>query len=915
VEVDTVAADVPVAQTVNLTIDGRPVVAHPDETILQAARRAGIDIPSLCYDERLEPSAACRLCLVSIDGKPPVVSCATQVTEGATVATETDEIVGLRKVLLDLLLSDHKIDCLVCDRSGACRLQELAYRYGVGETTYGGAARSYPVRDDNPFITYDPAKCIVCGRCVGICQEVQQCGVLDFAERGFASLVSTSFGRSMLETECELCGNCVSSCPTGALFDKQSLRAGRTWDASAVRTTCPFCGCGCQIDLHVLDGRVIRVTAEVGVSPNDGNLCVKGRYGYRFIDHPERLTTPLVRRRTADGGRGELQPASWDEALDLVARRLTELRDTYGPDALVGFSSARCTNEENYLFQKFMRAVVGTNNVDHCARLCHAPSVAGLAKSLGSGAMTNRFADFALADCLLVIGSNTTETHPIGALHIKRGLRRGAKLIVADPRRIDLAQRADLHLQLRPGTNVALLNGLMHVIIAEGLADETFIAERTEGYEAVREAVRAYTPELVEQITGVPAEDVRRAARLFGSAERAAIIYAMGITQHSHGTEHVLAISNLALLTGNLGREGVGVNPLRGQNNVQGSSDMGALPDVYPGYQKVADAAARAKMSAAWGAELPTTPGLALTEAVNAMVAGTVKGLYVMGENPMLSDPDIGHVEEGLKNLDFLVVQDIFLSETAKLADVVLPAASFAEKDGTFTNTERKVQRVRAAVPSPGEAKADWRILVDLARRLGASWQYEEPGEILDEIARVTPSYGGISFARLDAEGGLCWPCPTADHPGTPILHEGSFTRGKGLFFPVVYQPPAEEVDEEYPLTLTTGRLLEHYHTGTMTRRVEGLNELVPTGFAELNPADAARLGIVDGVEVTVATRRGTITTPAFVTERVAPGTVFVPFHFWESPANRLTNPVLDPDSKIPEFKVCACRVTGGGRA
>lgn len=914
-EVDAVAADVPVSQTVNLTIDGRAVAATPGQTILQAARRAGIDIPSLCYDDRLEPFAACRLCLVEVDGKPPVVACATEVVDGMVVATETDDIVGLRKVLLDLLLSDHKIDCLVCDRSGACRLQELAYRYGVGETTYGGAARSYPVRDDNPFITYDPAKCIVCGRCVGICQQVQQCGVLDFAERGFASLVSTSFGRSMVETECELCGNCVSSCPTGALFDKQSLRAGRTWDASAVRTTCPFCGCGCQIDLHVLDGRVIRVTAEVGVPPNDGNLCVKGRYGYRFIDHPERLTTPLVRRRAADGGRGELQPASWDEALDLVARRLDEIREQHGPDALAGFASARCTNEENYLFQKLMRAVVGTNSVDHCARLCHASTVAGLAKSLGSGAMTNRFEDFALADCLLVIGSNTTETHPIGALYIKRALRRGAKLIVADPRRIDLARRAHLHLQLRPGTNVALLNGLMRVILAEGLADEAFIAERTEQFDAFREAMKAYTPELVEQITGVPADDIRAAARLYGSATDAAVVYSMGITQHSHGTEHVLAVSNLALLTGNIGREGTGVNPLRGQNNVQGACDVGALPDVYSGYQKVADEAARAKMSAAWGAELPTTPGLAVTEAVNAMVAGTVKGLYVMGENPMLSDPDIGHVEEGLKNLDFLVVQDIFLSETAKLADVVLPAASFAEKDGTFTNTERKVQRVRVAVPSPGEAKADWVIIAELARRLGASWQYEEPGEILDEIARVTPSYGGISFARLDAEGGLCWPCPTPGHPGTPILHEGSFTRGKGLFFPVVYQPPAEEVDEEYPLTLTTGRLLEHYHTGTMTRRVEGLNELVPTGFAELNPADAARLGIVDGAEVTVATRRGTIATPAFVTERVAPGTVFVPFHFWESPANRLTNPVLDPDSKIPEFKVCACRVTGGGSA
>jgi formate dehydrogenase (NADP+) alpha subunit len=890
---------------VNLTIDGRQVTAEPGTTILAAARAAGIDIPTLCQDDRLEPFAACRLCLVEVEGaRAPLVACGTAVSDGMVVATSTPEIDEQRKVLLDLLLSDHHNDCIICDQAGGCRLQEMAYRFGISETTYGGEKREYPARDDTPFIAYDPAKCILCGRCVGICQEVQGCQVLDFAERGFDSVITTSFGRSMVETECEMCGNCVSACPTGALQDKLSRFECRLWDSKGIDTVCPFCGCGCNIQLHVKDGKVVRVSSPVGTGPGGGNLCVKGRYGFQFINHPDRLTQPLVRRD------GELVPATWDEALDLVARRFAEIRDQDGADALAGFSSARCTNEENYLFQKFMRAVVGTQNVDHCARLCHASTVSGLRQSLGSGAMTNSFADLEEADAILIIGSNTSEAHPIAALHIKRALRRGAKLIVVDPRRIDMARRADLHLQLLSGTNVAVVNGLMHVIVAEGMADEGFIAERTEGYEALPEMLAAYTPELVEQISGVPADDIRAAARLFAAAEKGAIFYSMGITQHSHGTEHVLALSNLALLTGNLGRRGVGVNPLRGQNNVQGACDVGALPDVYTGYQPVADPAAQQKFSQAWGVELSLVPGLGVTEAFDAMTEGRVKGLYVMGENPMLSDPDQTHVEQLLKGLEFLVVQDIFLSETAALADVVLPATSFAEKDGTFTNTERKVQLVRRALPAPGEARADWRIITDLARRLGAAWSYSHPREIMAEINALTPSYAGITFDRLEAEGGLCWPCPDTSHPGTPILHLGSFTRGKGKFFPVTYQAPAEEADQEYPLTLTTGRMLEHYHTGTMTRRSDGLNELVPTGFAEIHPDDAAKLGVADGATVAVETRRGRISLPANVTPRVRPGTVFVPFHFWEAPANRLTNTARDPMAKIPEFKVCACRVS-----
>ena len=899
-------------ERVRITVDGRQASVPSGTTIILAARGMGIDIPSLCQDDRLEPFAACRLCLVEVEGntRGPVTACTVPVAEGMVVATETDELAEQRRVNIDLLLSDHRSDCLVCDQAGACRLQDLAYRYGVDQTSYSGERRQYACRDDNPFIAYDPAKCILCGRCVGICEQVQGCHVLDFADRGFPSLITTSFGRSMVETDCELCGNCVSACPTGALMDKKSLGTARSWDTVATRTTCPFCGCGCQLDLHVNDGKVVRVTAPLGEGPNQGNLCVKGRYGFQFIGHPERLTEPLVRKR------GKLVPVSWDEALDTVARKLQGARAKHGADALAGFSSARCSNEENYLFQKLFRGVLGTNNVDHCARLCHASTVTGLIQSLGSGAMTNPFDDLAIADTILVIGSNTTEAHPIGALYVKRAVYGGAKLIVADPREIPLVSFADLHLQLKAGTNAALLNGLAHVILEEGFADETFIAERTEGFAELKKVLKKYTPKKVEKITGVPADRIVQAARLYGAAAAASIVYSMGITQHSHGTDHVMALANLALLTGNFGRPGTGVNPLRGQNNVQGACDMGALPNTLPGYESVTDEAVLAKFAAAWGVEMPPAKvGLTVTEAMDAMLAGDLKALYIMGENPMLSDPDITHVEQALKKLDFLVVQDIFLTETAQLADVVLPASTFAEKEGTFTNTERKVQRVRKAVDCPGEARADWKILLDLARHLGADWpSYHGPRSIMDEIAAVTPQYGGMSFERLDDEGAIAWPAPTPDHPGTPTLHIGQFTRGKGRFMPIEYEPPAEEPDETYPLRLTTGRLLEHYHTGTMTRRSDGLNELVPTGFVELHPADAKKLGVADASEVVVETRRGKIRIPAFVTERVGRGTVFIPFHFWESPANMLTNPARDPQAKIPEFKVCGCRVAPAGK-
>jgi len=737
---------------------------------------------------------------------------------------------------------------------------------------------------------------------VEVCQNVQVSGAIDFYGRGYDTRISLPPGQSRETSTCVECGNCIDVCPTGAMDYAGAAGAGRTWEIERTATICPYCGCGCTIVLNTRFNRVVQVTGDPELGINKGMLCVKGRFGCDFIDHPDRLTKPLIRRG------GELRPASWDEALDLVARRLGEIKDQAGPDAVGGLASAKCTNEENYVFQKFMRAVVGTNNVDHCARLCHASTVAGLARAFGSGAMTNSIEDFDAADCIFVIGSNTTECHPIIGSAIKRAALRGACLIVADPRTIELTEFAALHVRQRSGTDVALVNAMMRVILAEGLEDKQFISQRTEGFEELRRAVEPYTPELGERITGVPARDIVRAGRLYAEAPAASIVYSMGITQHTTGTDNVLSLANLAMLTGNVGKVGAGVNPLRGQNNVQGACDMGALPNVYPGYQKVDDPDVRRKFQDAWGAELSDRPGLTVVEMMNAAFDGRLKALYIMGENPMLSDPDVTHVEQALRKLEFLVVQDIFLSETGRLADVVLPAVSFAAKDGTFTNTERRVQRLGVAVRPPGEARVDWDITCDIARRMGFEMSYAGAEAIQDEIASLTPSYGGITYGRL-ARGPLQWPCPDAEHPGTPYLHKGRFARGLGKFHAVEFIPPKELPDERFPLLLSTGRILQHFHTGTMSRRSKALDELVSVGTIEINPDEARRLNIADGRKVRVISRRGQVEIGARVTPRVAPGTAFLAFHYREAPANRLTIAALDPVAKIPEFKVCAVRI------
>ncbi|MEI6205550.1 MAG: formate dehydrogenase subunit alpha [Desulfuromonadales bacterium] len=669
-------------------------------------------------------------------------------------------------------------------------------------------------------------------------------------------------------------------------------------------TVCPYCGTGCRFYLVSDKGRLVGVEPSVTHPVSRGGLCVKGWNAFGFVHHPDRLTTPLVRHD------GTLQPASWDEALSLVIERLRSVQERHGTDSVMFASSAKATNEENYLLMKLARAVFGTNNIDHCARLCHSSTVTGLAETFGSGAMTNSISCFDQTDVIFVIGSNTTEQHPLIGSRILNAVRNGTRLVVADNRRIRLARQAVLHLRHKNGSDVALLKGIMHVIIAEGLADLDFIAARTENYAALAESLTDWTPERAAAATGVAAREIVSAARLYAGAERAMIVYSMGITQHSHGVDNVRCIAALAMLTGNVGRPGTGVNPLRGQNNVQGGCDMGALPDVYSGYQKVSDAQLRDKFTRSWGVTaLPSTPGLPLTRAMDAASAGKLRGMFIMGENPMLSDPDQGHVRSVLQHLELLVVQDIFLTETAALADIVLPAACYAEKEGTFTNTERCVQRLRKAVEPPGEARADWEIICDMAERAGyQGMRYSGPAEIMDEIAILTPLYGGIAYDRLEPHG-LQWPCPDRSHPGTPILHVERFTRGLGHFSPVTHRLSAELPDDLYPFVLTTGRTYFHWHTGCMTRRTHLLDREEPRSFIEVHPDDAARLGVRNRDELLVSSRRGKVRTEARVTAMVIPGVVFMPFHFAEGAANALTNNVLDPESSIPEFKVCAVSV------
>jgi formate dehydrogenase alpha subunit len=924
-----------------VTIDGRTLDVPKGRTVLQVARDAGITIPTLCYHPDLSAPGSCRLCLVQVE--PPrrwAAACVSPATEGLVIHTETPALTSYRRLLLQMLLSRCPGAGLAGTDQDDTEFLRWVSHYRAQAPEAMRRAPAYGTdTDPNPFIRIDFNKCILCTRCVRACAEVQGRFVWRLASHGSDTHMMAGLDGTLLDGRCESCGACVAYCPTGALDDKISFGLGRPDEV--VSTVCGYCGVGCGLDLNIKDGRIIRVTSNPAAPVNGMKLCVKGRYGYDFVHHADRLTKPRVRRYLLEGSAKSLSSGAgrewaeigWDAALDLVTGKLSAIGQQAGPDALGVLASAKCTNEENYLMQKFARQVLSTHNVDHCARLCHASTVAGLTMAFGSGAMSNSMDDIAgEARAMFLIGSNVTEQHPVFGTMIRQAvLSRRLQLVVADPRQIDIAEFAVLHLRHRPGTDVALVNGLMHIILRNGWHDQEFIDERCEGFEACRAVVERYPPDVVANITGVPAGDLHRAAAILAQTKPMAVVWAMGITQHTSGVLNVLSLANLQMLLGNLGVRGGGVNPLRGQNNVQGACDMGALPHVFPGYQSVTDAAVQAKFDAAWALQPPRgrpgqtpslglsgTPGLTVTEMVEAFGAGRLRALYVLGEDLAMTEPDVNHARKCLAAGEFLVLQEIFPSETSAFADVLLPGAPFAEKTGTFTNTERRVQLVRQALEPPGEARPDWAITTDLARRLlacegrvlagpHAGWAYRDPANILEEVAALAPSYAGVNASRLERGERLQWPVPDASHPGTPVLHVGRFPSGRGMFRAVDYLPPAEQPDADYPLVLTTGRVLYHWHGGTISRRARGLLALYPEPLIEISPQDAARLGVGRRQQVRVKSRRGEMVSRASITERVPPGLVFANFHFpGPSNVNNLTIGAVDPLAKIPEYKVCA---------
>ena len=932
----------PDSEMIALEIDGQPVTVPAGTTIWEAAQAAGIDIPVLCHDERLRPVGVCRVCVVDVGERALAASCVRQCEPGMQVQTATEEIEGHRKQLVELLMvSQPPLPEDARERTlGDGELRSLSQRY-LGEGDPFDAPESSVARgrdESSPVIAVDHAACILCDRCVRACDEIQNNEVIGRTGKGASAGIAFDLDAPMGDSSCVSCGECAAVCPTGALVDKAVGAPIRPRaELEPVESTCPYCGVGCALTYHVDRAANQIVFAEGRDSPgNQARLCVKGRYGWDYAAHPQRLTVPLIRRDEAypKGAlsrdvRGEergrrpgglvdydevmpaFRPATWEEALDLVAERLSAIRDDQGPRALAGFGSAKCSNEEAYLFQKMVRTAFGTNNVDHCTRLCHASSVAALLEGIGSGAVTTTYGDVANAGCVLVAGSNTTANHPVAASFFKQAHKAWTRLIVVDPRRSEIADHADWFCQIKPGTDVAFYNAMMHVIIEEDLVDAAYIERHTEGYEALRALVADYPPERASRICGVDPDTLREVARAFGSADGGIIYWGMGISQHVYGTNNARCLIALALLTGNVGKSGAGLHPLRGQNNVQGASDAGLIPMVYPDYQPVGDPAVREKFERAWGRELDPEPGLTVVEITHGALEGDIRGMYIMGENPFLSDPNVNKVREALSRLDFLVVQDIFLTETAEFADVILPASAYLEKLGSYTNTDRRVQLGRPALDSPGEARLDWQILCEVATRMGQPMEYDSPSEIFAEFAALTNAYQAFDYDNLGATGKL-WPNdnPEVDEGPTVLFGEGFPTEtGRARFVPAQWSAAPELPDDDYPLVLNTGRLLEHWHTGSMTRRSRPLDALEPEPRVHLHPEDAADRGIAEGDGVSIRSRRGEVFCRAHLSTRDQRGALFLPFHFREAAANLLTIDALDPDGKIPEFKFCAVEV------
>ena len=906
------------AMPVEFKLNGKDVTAHGGETIIQAAKRHGVEIPHLCYKEGMRPDGNCRACVVEVKGERVLAaSCCRAPAKGMEVTTDSERAVKSQKMVLELLMSDmpekrHTLNS---------ELDQWAAKLQIGKPRF--EARHQPQADlSHHGIAVNLDSCIQCTRCVRACREEQVNDVIGYAFRGEHSKIVFDIGDPMGDSTCVACGECVQACPTGALMPAREV--GLVKPDKQVHSVCPFCGVGCQLTYNIKDNKIISVDGRDGPS-NHNRLCVKGRYGFDYVHHKQRLTKPLIRKpgvpKHADFNMDPANPlayfreASWEEALDLAADKLKEIRDTKGKTALAGFGSAKGSNEEAYLFQKLVRTGFGSNNVDHCTRLCHASSVAALIEGVASGAVSNQVSDVQHAEVIFLIGANPISNHPVAATWIKNAVKKGAKFIYADPRRSELARHATHYLQFKPDTDVALLNAMMHTIVHENLVDEAFIASRTIGYEDLKKNVEGYSPEAMAPLCGIPAETIKEVARLYATSKGSMILWGMGISQHVHGTDNARCLIALTLMTGQIGKPGSGLHPLRGQNNVQGASDSGLIPMFLPDYQRVNVDASRERFEKLWNATLDPKPGLTVVEIIHAILDDEINGMYVMGENPAMSDPDAHHAREALAKLDMLVVQEIFLTETCYYADVILPATAWPEKDGTVTNTDRMVQLGRKAIDAPGDAKPDLWIIQELARRLGCDWNYSGPKDVFNEMRKGMNSIAGITYERLERESSVTYPCENEGDPGQPIVFIDKFPTptGRARFVPADIIPANERPDTEFPFVLITGRQLEHWHTGAMTRRASVLDAIEPEPTALIHPLDLDALGAKAGDVISVASRRGIVSLYARADDGTPRGAVFIPFCFYEAAANLLTNPALDPVGKIPEFKYCAVKVMKGG--